>query len=264
MSGPRILVVEHQGNAGLGLMRSHLVAAGAELAIVGPDADRSGVPVPETLTGFDALIVLGGSMGPEDDADAPWLPATRRLLADAVAAGTPTLGVCLGAQLLAVATGGSVREIPQGPEIGALPVQVGRGADGVDPGAVVQDPLLSSLDGQAPLAMQWHYLEVEELPAGATRLASSRHTINQAFRVGPAAWGVQFHPEASSASAADWVVEDADGLVRLGRDAEPIMQAARAADAALADTWGGLAARFARIAARATADPHAEAVGTAS
>ncbi len=75
--------------------------------------------LPENLDGYQALISLGGEMGALDDDVAPWLPATRALLAAAVRDRTPTLGICLGSQLLAAATGGTRRVGQDGPEIGA-------------------------------------------------------------------------------------------------------------------------------------------------
>ncbi|UOQ58052.1 type 1 glutamine amidotransferase [Leucobacter allii] len=241
----RVLVVEHQGNAGIGLLSDGLAAGGAELVVVGPDAGR---PLPKSLAGFEALIVLGGSMGPEDDAEAPWLPDARALLAEGVANGTPTLGICLGAQLLAVATGGVVATLPGGPEIGLCTASFAEAAP-----RTAGDPVLGPLAGTEPPVVQWHYLEIAELPPGAELLASSDACRHQAFRLGEAAWGVQFHPEATTPTAEAWVLEDADGLERLGRAAEPIVTAVRDAEPELRRHWGALAERFATLAAAGAA-----------
>ena len=112
----RILVIEHDASDPALRLGEWLTEAGAELVICRPYA---GDTVPSDLTGFDAVISMGGDMGARDDDRAPWLPATRSLLAGAVASATPTLGVCLGGQLLAAATGGTVRKGADGPEIGA-------------------------------------------------------------------------------------------------------------------------------------------------
>ena len=111
------------------------------------------------LTGYDALISMGGEMGARDDDIAPWLPATRRLLATAVRTATPTLGVCLGGQLLAAATGGTVRKGPDGPEIGAYLT--------AKRDAAMSDPLFADLP-MTPDVMQYHY-DVVSIPAAGRR-----------------------------------------------------------------------------------------------
>ncbi len=249
MSATRVLVVEHQGNAGLGLFGERLAGSGVELVVVGPD---TGSPVPESLDGIDALLVLGGAMGPDDDDRAPWLPATRRLLSSGVERGIPTLGICLGAQLLATATGGHVRSMPQGPEVGLCAVRFEADA--------ATDPLFGGVadlgDDGVPV-VQWHWLEADELPGSASVLASSGACGNQVFRIGDRAWGVQFHPEALGATAADWAVEDRQGLVELGLEEDSVVGEVRAAEARLREIWGGLADRFAALAregARETTD----------
>jgi len=95
--------VQHEADAGLGRLQPAIEAV-AQLDLRRPDL---GDALPATPAGYAGVVVLGGSMGATDDDVAPWLPATRRLLAAAVEAALPTLGLCLGAQLLAVATGGS-------------------------------------------------------------------------------------------------------------------------------------------------------------
>lgn len=235
-SRARVLVVEHQANAGIGHFAARLQEEGITLETVGPDA---AVPVPGSLDGFDGLIVLGGAMGPTDDMAAPWLPATRALLLDGVARELPTLGICLGAQLLATATGGQVRTMPAGPEVGLTSVGFAPGAAG--------DPLFGDLAGDAVPTVQWHWLEAAELPAQAEVLASNAACRNQAFRVGAAAWGVQFHPEALTGTAEDWVVEEGDGLDALGLSGSDVVAEVRAAEPRLRELWGGIAARFAAL-----------------
>lgn len=242
MSGARLLVVEHQGDAGLGLFGGRIAEQGVALEIVGPDA---GAELPPSLDGFDGLIVLGGSMGPTDDDQAPWLPATRRLLAEGVARGIPTLGICLGAQLLVTATGGHVRTAPDGPEVGLHTVRFEAGAAG--------DPLFDGLAGADVPAVQWHWLEADALPGEASVLASSPVCRNQAFRIGAAAWGVQFHPEALGGTAQDWVEEDRQSLVDLGLAEAEVVERVRAAEPELSRIWGSVAERFAALAERATA-----------
>ena len=171
VSGPRILVVEHEANAGAGVVGRSLQAAGARLDVFGPEA---GIAIPADLTGFDGLIVLGGSPGPTDDDSAPWLVDARRLVAEALDAHIPYLGICLGAQILAVVAGGVVSDAAV-PEVGLTDLELTSEAS--------EDPLLGGL-GDGLRAMQWHFLEVTELPAGSVSLCRSDACRNQAFRVG--------------------------------------------------------------------------------
>jgi len=159
----------------------------------------------------DGLVVLGGYVNAYDDERAPWLPGLRALLADAAGSGVPTLGVCLGAQLLAVATGGQVAvAAPPGPEAGVVDIwwRPEAASDAfVGPFvAGLPGPTERKVSPQATL----HSDAVVDLPAGAVWLASSNQYPYQAFRVG-SAWGLQFHPEASTASMRRWA--QADGTV---------------------------------------------------
>lgn len=236
MCGARVLVVEHQGNAGLGLLTSCLVDGGLELETVGPE---TGTAVPETLENYDGLIVLGGAVGPLEDDRAPWLPATRTLLAEGIERGIPTLGICLGAQLMVAASGGHVRTMPDGPEIGLHSVEFNSSA--------AEDPLFGGLSGSTVPAVQWHWLEADVLPAGASVLASNAACSNQAFSVAPLAWGVQFHPEVLARTAEAWTREFRQSLDDLGLDGGAVRREVRAAEPVLSETWSAIADRFAVI-----------------
>lgn len=238
MTQKRVLVIEHQANAGLGQFSERLRERGLEVALAGPDTANA---VPGSLDGYDGLIVLGGSMGPTSDDEAPWLPATRRLLSEGVDTGVPTLGVCLGAQLLATAEGGHVRTMPSGPEIGLCAISVAADAEG--------DPLFEDLAERDAPVMQWHWLEVDALPEAAVALASSPACRNQVFRLGRTAWGVQFHPEALGDTAEDWCEEDREGLAVLGLSEDEVVSQVRGAERELRVLWGGLADRFAAVVA---------------
>ena len=225
----RCLVVQHSPTEDPGLLGGWLAEAGMALDVV---AAYDGVPVPRDLRGHDALLVLGGAMAAWDDERAPWLPATRALLRTAVAGGVPTLGVCLGSQLLALACGGRVERGAAGPEHGGCQVVIDRG-----PAAA--DPLFAGLpaDPQGRLeVVQWHSDTVTELPAGATLLASSAAYPVQAFRVGDRAWGLQFHIETTAGMVERWARDD-------GVPLDP------ASLPDLADAWRPFAARFAQLAA---------------
>jgi GMP synthase-like glutamine amidotransferase len=217
----RALVVQHTAHEGLGRLLEWLPAVGLDVHPIHP---YLGHRVPPSVEG-DALIVLGGPMGAYDDEAAVWLPATRALLATAVDDGVPTLGICLGAQLLAVAAGGEVRPGDAGPELGYGEVTV-----------PVGDQLLAA--GTLPV-VQWHYDTVTRLPDGAELLASSDRYRVQAFRVGEVAWGLQFHVEATDDMVRDWARED-------GADVT-LADAVRLRQAALDGAGAAIAERFAKI-----------------
>lgn len=176
----------------------------------------AGDPVPSLEECGDGLIVLGGQMHAYADDAAPWLPAVRSLLARAVADGLPTLGICLGAQLLAVAGGGAVQvAAPPGREAGVVDVHW-RAAAWHDPvlGPLVRDAGAACDDdverpGCVTPVVSMHSDAVIELPADAQWLAWSDTYPYQAFRWG-SALGVQFHPEASPSLAVRWALGEID------------------------------------------------------
>jgi GMP synthase-like glutamine amidotransferase len=155
----------------------------------------------------------------------------------------PYLGVCLGAQLLAVVAGGTVGEVRNGPELGLVPLWPT--ADTED------DPLLHDL-GAGTMALQWHFLEVHQLPVGSASLCRSEACPNQAFRVGPRAWGVQFHLEALAPTAEEWASGDLSQLADLGLDPQQLVAEVRAHEAQLASQWSTVADRWLGIVAEAT------------
>ncbi len=150
-----------------------------------------GEPLPD-WRGFDGIVAMGGPMGADDDALQPWLADEKRLIAEAVAAGRPFWGVCLGAQLLASALGARVWTGPA-PEVGVLPVH--------PTAAAAADPVFSLLPPELP-TLQWHG-DSFDLPAGAVHLASSPAYPHQAFRVRNA-YAIQFHLEVTASLAAEW------------------------------------------------------------
>jgi GMP synthase-like glutamine amidotransferase len=198
---PRLLVVVHEDHAGLGRLGS----LGAEIDERRPDR---GDPLPPDLAGHVGLVVLGGSMACWEDEGAPWLPATRRLLASGVEAAVPTLGICLGAQLLALATGGRVERGARGLEVGLVDVDLLHAAES----DALLAPVLSAF-GRRVSVPQWHQDAITELPGGAIRLAGGDRYPYQAFRLGERAWGLQYHPEVSVGDWQDWM-EDGHGAVR--------------------------------------------------
>jgi GMP synthase (glutamine-hydrolysing) len=139
-----------------------------------------------------AVIVLGGTMGVHDAARLTFLSPLKASLARVVAAGTPLLGICLGAQLLADVTGGVVSSNCCG-EQGLVDIELTP--------AGLDDPLFAGV-GQRFQAFQWHN-DSFTIPPGALHLATSPGCSGQGFRVGNA-WGLQFHPEVDRQVVAGW------------------------------------------------------------
>ena len=237
---PTALVIENDPTDDARRLGDWLVDAGLELAVLRP---HSGDAVPADLAGFDALVVLGGDQRAYPSADgapgAPWFPALESLLRRAVRHRVPTLGICLGAQLLAAAHGGTVEASAAGPEIG--PALVAR-RDAAD-----RDPLFAPVPF-APDVLQWHLDEITELPAGAVLLVASTRYPHQAFRLGDRARGVQFHIECDTAMVERWAGGDRAFLAGLGVDPEELVAACDALMGELEDTWQPFAWRFAALA----------------
>lgn len=173
------------------------------------DAQADGPPA--THDRF-AGVVLTGSHAMVSDRE-PWSEALVPWLQAAVAAGTPILGICYGHQLLAHALGGEVAHHPEGVEIGTVTVERRAVSDA--------DPLLGGLPLRFP-AQAVHWQSVRSLPAEAVLLAGSAHEAHHAFRVGPRAWGVQFHPEFSDEALRAYLDGLGPTLDREGRDAVQI------------------------------------------
>jgi GMP synthase (glutamine-hydrolysing) len=163
-------------------------------AMVTCEIDETGiVPDWEEYDEFHAIVAMGGPMSANDERELPWLVGEKRLIGDAVRAGVPYFGTCLGVQLLAASLGARVYAGPI-PEVGILPVEL------TDAGRV--DPVLGSLDSQI-LTLQWHG-DTFDLPADAVLLAGSAAYPHQAFRWGSYAYGIQFHIELSAEMAEEW------------------------------------------------------------
>jgi GMP synthase (glutamine-hydrolysing) len=183
-----VLVLQHIACEPPGAFEDVLRERGARLHRVELD---EGEALPDWRP-FDAVIAMGGPMSVNDEDDHPWLRDEKQLIADAVRAGTPFWGVCLGVQLLAASLGAPVYA-GSAPEVGLLPVDL------TDAGR--RDPVFGDLP--SPLVtLQWHG-DTFDLPRGATLLASSPAYANQAFRIGNA-YGVQFHLEVSAEMAREW------------------------------------------------------------
>jgi GMP synthase-like glutamine amidotransferase len=185
----QVLVLQHISCEPPGVFSEVMREQGVEPIAVELDENE---PLPDWRE-FDAVLAMGGPMGADDDAEHPWLSPEKELVREAVEAGRPFLGVCLGVQLLASALGAPVQRMERA-EVGLLPVELT--AEGRD------HPLFAGLDDPL-VSLQWHG-DTFELPAGAIRLASSPVAPNQAFQAGERAYGVQFHLEVTAEMARDW------------------------------------------------------------
>lgn len=212
----RVAIVEntritHHGQVG--------VALHEQAALIDLYKPWSGQSLPDSVDA-DALVVFGGEQAATDDHTHPYLPGLARLMADYTAMDRPVLGICLGSQILARAFGGE-NHLGTAPEFGW--VDVGLTAAGR------ADPVLSAVPETFPI-FQWHS-DTFTLPEGAVHLASSPTAAHQAFRIGRATYGTQFHFEASRSVVRDWSRTFPDAIERM-------LPGWTSRHAALADTHG--------------------------
>lgn len=168
-------------------------------------------PDPAAVSG---LVVLGGEMNADETTRYPFLARERAYLRDAVAAGVPVLGICLGAQVLARAFGAPVARSPVA-ELGFRRLRA------TPEGA--RDPVIAPFHG-VPV-FEWH-ADTFAIPAGAVHLATGDEVSNQAFRVGPCGYGVQFHPEATLEGIAAWTARWEPEVREAGRTPEDVLKEA--------------------------------------
>jgi GMP synthase-like glutamine amidotransferase len=190
-----VLSVVHGGDA-----RTELFAPTA--AEVGARLDewsfQSGTPPPQPLDSYDAVLVFGGTMNVDEQDVHPWLRDEADWLRTLLERRVPALGICLGSQLLAQAAGAWVGRLPV-PEIGWTEVEL--------TDAAATDPVLSVLPARFQ-ALQWHHY-AHDLPEAGVALAHSAASL-QAFRLGDACWGVQFHPEVTEPQLERWFADKSD------------------------------------------------------
>lgn len=229
-----VLVIQHEDDCPPALLGGWLVDAGITLDVRRP---YDGEPLPDDLSGHAGLLVLGGPMGADDDAEHAWLAPTKALLRAGVRDEVPTLGVCLGHQLLTSALGGTVDLNPGGRQLGLLPVGW--------TGDAATDPLLGRLATAGPArCLHWNNDVAATLPAAAVVLAVAAGGEVQAVRFGPAAWGIQPHPEVDESVVRAWVASDDEALAP-GGDVTWLVDEVVAGRAELARTWRPLADAFA-------------------
>lgn len=186
---PPILVLQHAGCETPGVYQDELLARRLAFQRVLLD---EGEELPDWRA-YGALVVMGGAMGAHEESLHPWLVPEKRLIGEAVRAGLPYWGVCLGAQLLAASLGASVTRAARA-ELGVLDVQL--------TDAAACDPVFASMP-RSFQTLQWHR-ETYELPPGAVQLARSSDCEQQAFALGRA-YAVQFHLEVDAGLMERWL-----------------------------------------------------------
>ena len=152
------------------------------------------------------LIILGGPIGANDEETYPFLRDELALIERRLKRGAPTLGICLGAQMIAKVIGAKVYPA-RAKEIGVAPIRLTPDGE-----ASCLAPFKA-----APLTLHWHG-DTFDLPRGAERLASTEICENQAFAFGPKVAGFQFHPEASPVGFERWLVGHSHELAAAGID----------------------------------------------
>ncbi|WP_370891997.1 type 1 glutamine amidotransferase [Janibacter sp. GXQ6167] len=231
MAPSHLTVIEHQADCPPARVGRWLADAGGSLSICRP---YRGEPIPSEV---DALLVLGGGMGCEEDDRAPWLPATRDLVRRCTQQRRPVLGICLGHQIVAVALGGTVGRNPAGSSYGVRIVQWqdGSGADPVfAPAAEQTKPLIHANDDI-----------VTRLPDGAQLLGRGEGGEVVAARFAETVWGIQGHPEIDAKIIDTWFVTDIAKGAITPEHARHIVADIRAQQDALDAAWQPVAQAFA-------------------
>ncbi|HWP97394.1 MAG TPA: type 1 glutamine amidotransferase [Syntrophomonadaceae bacterium] len=212
----KALIIQHTKNEGPGLLGQMLTEREWDVDIC---CLEEGASLPRGLGNLNSLVILGGPMGAYQEEEYPYLIEVQELIQKAVQVGLPTLGICLGGQLMARALGAKVGPNPE-KEIGWYSLEV------LPQGSA--SPLFNGIPSNF-MAFQWHQ-DTFDLPLNAQLLASSPACVNQAFRYGDCLWGLQFHPEVSPAMIIQWLEagpEDLQGLPGLD-PAQNILKMTRA------------------------------------
>jgi GMP synthase-like glutamine amidotransferase len=191
----RVLTIAHPGGGDSGVFAEAAAAERHEIEEWTPALS----PAPPRAPGeYDALVVLGGEQNVCEQDVYPYLVSELEFISAWIEGERPLLGVCLGAQLLAEAAGGTVvRSAPR--ELGWYDVELT---------AAGSDDSVLGFGAPRFSAFEWHDYEAQP-PPGATALARSATSL-QAFRLG-SAWGVQFHPEVTREIVEEWIAESRDG-----------------------------------------------------
>ena len=230
----RVLVIRHVGYEGLGTMKRP-IESGAVVEYA--DLFR-GDALPARIDGFDGLVVLGGPMGVYEEDKYPFIRAEVRLIEDALKKRVPTLGICLGSQLLAKAAGARVYKGGV-KEIGWHDVTLTEDSD--------DDSLFLGIPDKFR-AFHWHG-DTFDVPKGALMLASSDLFPNQVIKAGPCGYGIQFHFEVTEQMIREWIEVNEDGLAALKGKVDPkaIIAETPSCIEELNRMGGSIAAKFMRM-----------------
>lgn len=186
----KILVILNMRGTAMGLLGKAIAEAGGKVQYC---AAYSGEKLPADPSGFSGLVVMGGEQNALDDEGSPYFPELMGLIRTFEAVDKPVLGICLGSQLIARAFGGE-NVVGTAPEFAWQNIELtpeGR-----------QDALMSKLPASFR-QFQWHD-DTFTLPEGAVHLAGNGNVANEAFRIGRACYGIQFHSEAGRSMVYDW------------------------------------------------------------
>ena len=201
---PHVLILRHVAHESAGTLENALAQAELEFHYLDLfDTYPSSINCKQLL----GLVILGGPMNVDEVQKNPFLADEFQWIRQAIDAGIPLLGICLGSQMLAKAMG--ARVYPNGiKEIGWYPLEL--------TSAGVADPLFAGCNPKLTV-FQWHG-DTFDLPPGAVHLAQSPLCRTQAFRIGPAAYGLQFHIEMTAEMIEDWLTESGNCRELAGLD----------------------------------------------
>ncbi|WP_321933388.1 glutamine amidotransferase [Paraburkholderia sp. J8-2] len=223
----RVVAVRHVHFEDLGTFEEVLRSRGAEIQYLDAGLDDLSAITPD---GPDLLVILGGPIGAYEEDRYPWLGNLKAVLAKRIARDLPTLGICLGAQLIAASAGAKV--YPGGKR------ELGWGTI-----SITQEGMNSPLKYLREAAchvLHWHG-DTFDLPEGARLLASSHVYPHQAFSIGPNVLGVQFHPEVKAHGFDRWLIGHA---VEIGMTPEQNVADLRRGTAGYATTLAIQASRM--------------------
>lgn len=217
-----VAIFRHVGHEGPGHLGEFLDRHGIPHTLIAVD---SGEVVPDSAADYAGLVFMGGPMSVNDDL--PWIPRSLALIRQAVAAGIPVLGHCLGGQLMAKALGGAITRNPV--------KEIGWGE-----ARVTATPEAAAWFGEyrAFPAFHWHG-ETFAIPDGAVRILETPHCANQAFALGPHL-ALQCHVEMTAGMIAEWCRVGADEIAAAA--ASPGVQAPAAIEAGIAASLPAMAA----------------------
>ena len=187
----KVIIIKHIDIEGPGTIGDFLDGNGIPYHIIDI---FNGEPLPDSLSNTSAVIVLGGPMNVYEEDKYPFLKEEDKYLKEVIAEGLPTLGFCLGAQLIAKAKGAKVKKAPQ-KEIGWFKILLNRNGS--------SDPLFQEFPGEVDV-FQWHG-DTFDIPDGAVKLAESELCSNQAYRIGDNIYGLQFHVEVTDELIYQWI-----------------------------------------------------------